>query len=247
MFSDYKTQIEQILKNTEKEEANNTQDKIAAVAMYKIMVGAINKYVEQESLSDQKFDAALSLDWKSAGRMLKYIWSNAQKMALKHGSVASCCLTEEVVYAWVREYYFLDDREAVMKERAEHAKEEQKRKEMKAKEAEYQKKALESLSRQSGWNGLSDAEKKKKITARVKSLKASDSRKSSKTAAKTAIVHNESVKDSAISLDIDEKADSAPSRSQNSVSEIRYSENSVELEMEFADTLDGQLNLFNLV
>ena len=38
MFSDYKTQIDQILKNTEKEEANNIPDRIAAAAMYKIMI-----------------------------------------------------------------------------------------------------------------------------------------------------------------------------------------------------------------
>ena len=57
-----------------------------------IMAGAISKFIEKESRSDQEFDAALSLDWKSAGRMLKYIWSKAEKMAITHGSVASCCL-----------------------------------------------------------------------------------------------------------------------------------------------------------
>lgn len=82
MYSDYRLQIDQILEDTEKEEANNSQDKIAAVAMYKIMVGAIGKFIEKESCSDPKFDAALSLDWKNAGRMLKYIWSKAEKMAL---------------------------------------------------------------------------------------------------------------------------------------------------------------------
>ena len=44
MYSDYRLQIDQILEDTEKEEANNSQDKIAAVAMYKIMVGAIGKF-----------------------------------------------------------------------------------------------------------------------------------------------------------------------------------------------------------
>ena len=137
MFSDYKTQIDQIFKNTEKEEANNTPDKIAAVAMYKIMIGAISKFVEKESCSSPEFDAALLFEWKSAGRMLKHVWSNAEKMALRHGQVASCCLTEEVVYAWAREYYLLDDKEAVMKERAAQAKAEQKQKEAKEKEGYY--------------------------------------------------------------------------------------------------------------
>lgn len=171
MFSDYKTQIDQILKNTEKEEANNSQDKIAAIAMYRIMIGAISKFIEKGSCSNPNFDAALSLEWKSAGRMLKYIWSKAEKLALRHGHAASCCLTEEVVYAWVHEYYFLDDREAVMEERAKRAASEQKQKEAKAKEAQYRKNALDILSKQRGWDDLPDEEKKKKLTSKIKSLK----------------------------------------------------------------------------
>ena len=239
MLSDYKAQIEQILKNTEKEEANNTPDRIAAAAMYKIMIGAISKFVEKESCSNPEFDAALSLEWKSAGRMLKYIWSKAEKMALRHGQMASCCLTEEAVYAWAREYYFLDDREAVMKERAEKAKAEQKQKEAKEKEAQYKKRALEILSKQSGWDTLSDGEKKKKITAKIKSLKTSDSRKSNKSTAKS----------SAVSPVADEKENAAPDEPQvqDNSPEICVTENSVELEMELANTLDGQMNLFTLL
>ncbi|MDE6055098.1 MAG: PcfK-like family protein [Lachnospiraceae bacterium] len=239
MISDYKAQIDQILKNTEKEEANNTSDKIAAVATYKIMIGAISKFIEKESCSNPEFDAALSLEWKSAGRMLKHIWSNAEKMALRHGQIASCCLTEEVVYAWAREYYFLDDREAVMKERAEKAKAEQKQKEAKEKESQYEKRALDILSKQSGWDDLSDEEKKKKIASKIKSLKTSDSRKSNKSTAKS----------SAVSPAIDEKEDAAPgeSQDQDNSSEICVTEASVELEMELANTLDGQMNLFTLL
>lgn len=166
MFSDYKIQIDQILKNTEKEKNNNSQDKIAAVAMYKIMAGAISKFIEKESRSDPEFDAALSLDWKSAGRMLKYIWSKAEKMALTHGSVAACCLAEEAVYAWVREYYFLDDREAVMEERAKKAEAAQKQKEAKEKEAGYRKTALDILSKQGGWNDLLMRRKRRKSRQR---------------------------------------------------------------------------------
>ena len=249
MFSDYKAQIDQILKNTEKEEANNTPDRIAAAAMYKIMIGAISKFVEKESCSSPEFDAALSLEWKSAGRMLKYIWSKAEKMALRHGQMASCCLTEEAVYAWAREYYFLDDREAVMKERAEKAEAEQKRKEAKEKEAQYKKRALEILSKQSGWDTLSDGEKKKKITAKIKSLKTSDSRKSNKSAAKTIATHSGPAKSSAVPMTVDEKENAAPDepRVQNNSRGICVTENPVELEMELANTLDGQMNLFNLL
>ena len=207
--------------------------------MYKIMIGAISKFVEKESCSNPEFDAALSLEWKSAGRMLKHIWSNAEKMALRHGQIASCCLTKEVVYAWAREYYLLDDREAVMKEKAEKAKAEQKQKEAKEKEAQYEKRALDILSKQSGWDDLSDGEKKKKIASKIKSLKTSDSRKSNKSTAKS----------SAVSSVVDEKENAAPDEPQvqDNSSEICVTENSVEIEMELANTLDGQMNLFTLL
>lgn len=247
MFSDYKTQIDKILENTEKEEAHNSSDKIAAAAMYKIMTGAISKFIEKESCNNPEFDAALSLEWKSAGRMLKYIWSKAEKMALRHGQTASCCLREEVVYAWVQEYYFLDDREAVMEERAKRAAAEQKQKEAEAKEAQYRKNALDILSKQSGWADLPDEQKEKKITSKIKLLKKKDSDRPKKTTAKTIAAHSGPAKDSAVSMEVCEKTDSVSGESQNNCSETATTGNSVELEMEFADTLDGQMNLFNLI
>lgn len=247
MFLDYKNQIDQILENTEKEEANNTPDKIASVAMYKIMIGAISKFIEKESRSNQEFDAALSLDWKSAGRMLKYIWSKAEKMAITHGSVASCCLAEEAVYAWVREYYFLDDREAVMEERAKKAEAAQKQKEAKEKEAGYRKTALDILSRQGGWNDLPDEEKKKKLTAKIKSLRKKDSDKPAKTTVTAVAAHREPARDSAASSETGGKTNEAPAESRNNSPEMHFTENSVHQEIEFANTLDGQINLFNLI
>ncbi len=247
MFSDYKTQIDKILENTEKEESHNSPDKIAAVAMYKIMTGAIGNFIEKESCSNPEFDAALSLEWKSAGRMLKYIWSKAEKMALKHGQTASCCLTEEVVYAWVHEYYFLDDREVVMEERAKRAAAEQKQKEAEAKEARYRKNALDILSKQSGWADLPDEEKKKKITSKIKSLRKRDSDKSKKPTAKTTAAQSGPAKDSAVSMAVCEKTDPVSDETQNNRSVPVTTGISVELEMEFADTLDGQMNLFNLI
>ncbi len=247
MFSDYRIQMDQILENTEKEKANNSQDKIAAVAMYKIMAGSISKFIEKESRSDQEFDAVLSLDWKSAGRMLKYIWSKAEKMALTHGSVAACCLAEEAVYAWVREYYFLDDREAVMEERAKKAEEAQKQKEAKEKEDGYRKTALDILSRQGGWNDLTDDEKKKKLTAKIKSLRKKDSDKPAKTTAAAAAAHREPARDNAAPSETGGKTDAAPAKSRNNSPEMHFTENSARQEIEFANTLNGQINLFNLI
>lgn len=246
MFSDFKTQIEQILKNTDEEEASQTPDRIAAAAMYKIMIGVISKFVEKESGSHPEFDAALSLEWKSAGRMLRHIWTNAERMAEKHGRTASCCLTEDVVYAWVLDYYFLDDKEAVMKERAEQTEAEQKRREAEAEEAGYRKKALEILSRQNGWDDLPNEEKKKKIAAKMKSLKASDSRQKKKSAAKTQTGDSAPAKkETGFSSDI-EKSNQTPDSSSNNSSEMCVTENAAQLAVEFANTLDGQMNLFDL-
>lgn len=247
MYSDYRLQIDQILEDTEKEEANNPQDKIAAVAMYKIMVGAIGKFIEKESCSDPEFDAALSLDWKNAGRMLKYIWSKAEKMAITHGSVASCCLAEEAVYAWVREYYFLDDREAVMEERTKKAEAAQKQKEAKEKEAGYRKTALDILSRQGGWNDLPAQEKKKKLTTKIKSFRKKDSDKPAKTTVTAVAAHREPARDSAAPLGTAGKTDASPAESRNNSPEMHFTENSARQEIEFANTLDGQINLFNLI
>lgn len=247
MFSDYKIQIDKILEDTEKEEPNNPQDKIAAAAMYKIMAGAISKFIEKESCRDREFDAALSLEWKSAGRMLQYIWSKAEKMALRHGQTASCCLPEEAVYAWVREYYFLDDRDAVMEERAKKAEAAQKQKEAEEKEAQYRKTALDLLSRQGGWDDLSDEEKKKKLRSKIKSLKKRDSDKPAKPTARTVAANRKPAKDSAGFPKTYEKTDAAPASSQNNNPAMHFTKNSVQQEIAFADTLDGQINLFNLI
>lgn len=248
MYSDYRLQIDQILEDTEKEEANNSQDKIAAVAMYKIMVGAIGKFIEKESYSDPEFDAALSLDWKNAGRMLKYIWSKAEKMALRHGQTASCCLTEEAVYAWVREYYFLDDREMVMEERAKKAEAGRKRKQRAveaAKEAWYRENAIDLLSKQSGWTDLPDEEKNKKIASKIKSLRKKDNDKPAKSTTKTTACKSARDKDDA--SETTGRPDTVADESQNGNPEMHFTENSIEQEMAFANTLDGQINLFNLI
>lgn len=133
MFTDYKNQIDNIIKETEKEEKTRTCEEIAKVTMHKLIVGLISKYVEAEAKNDPDFDAALSLEWKNAGRMLKYIWKKAEKFAVRTGNVAMSCLTEETVYAWVNEYYFLDDKEEFEKEQEEQRLAEQRRKEQKEK------------------------------------------------------------------------------------------------------------------
>lgn len=180
MYKDYEDQIRKIMADTEKEEAKSkNKDYLAPLAMFKLMVGAMSKYVEREASENEGFNAALSLEWKSAERMLKFVWKKAQELAVpgKYMGVngAGCCLSDDVVFDWISDYYFLDDKEQVEKERAEAAKKKAEAEAKKKEEAEKLKrareKALEKLSAEDGWNELSDEEKEKKITAEANKIK----------------------------------------------------------------------------
>lgn len=171
MYTDYKEQIDKIIQNTEKQENDKEKDILAAVTMYKLMIGVLNKYVEKEAQNNPDFNAALSLEWKSADRMLKFIWSKAEKLAIRQNNIASCCIPDDIVYDWINEYYFLDDKDQVLKERQEKAEAEAKKAAEKEEMEQMRKKAIESLSKKADWNEMSEQEKEKKINSKIKSLK----------------------------------------------------------------------------
>ena len=167
MFETYKNQISKILEDTEKK--NKKENSLAAVTMLKVMVGAISKYVEKESAENKDFNDALSFEHKSAERMLKYVWKQAEALAVPTigSNEAACCVPGEIVYGWINEYYFLDDKEEYEKEQAEIARklaeEEARKKEEAEKTALARKKAIEKLEKEDGWEELSEEEKEKKI------------------------------------------------------------------------------------
>lgn len=106
MFTTFKEQIEKILTNTEKE-ALKTKNKadapvFAQITMFKIMVGAITKFVENEASENETFNEALSYEWKSAERLLKFIWGKAKELALPGNfagaSGSACCIPDDVVW-----------------------------------------------------------------------------------------------------------------------------------------------------
>lgn len=179
MLSTYKEQISKILADTEekakKDKKNNVP--LAAITMLKVMVGAISKYVEKESAENKAFNDALSLEHKSAQRMLKYVWKQAEGLAMPMAGVNgnACCLPDEIVYGWISEYYLLDDKAEYEKEMAEiarkKAEEEARKKEEAEKEALAREKAIAKLEKEEGWEALSEEEKEKKIKEEARKIK----------------------------------------------------------------------------
>lgn len=262
MYNDFDTQIQKILEDTETAIIKGKQDtnKIMTVAMYKILVGAITKFVETESENDPDFNNALSYTWKSAGRMLKFVFGKAKEIATNIGGNGSaCCVPDEVAYAWIREYYFADDKADVEKELKAEAEKKKKAENEKKKETELKAKAIDILSKSADWNTLSDKDKEKKISDKVRNLKAAEKRKENKKTDKTAKTDTStSVKadmTSSIS-DNDENNDTDIVISSETTADITtdsttYTEtvsNKPHFEMSSVDLelLDGQMTLFDL-
>ncbi len=182
MYEVYEKQIGKIIVASEKkmmDKKNNKQEPIAPITMYKLIIGAISKYVKKESENNTSFREALGLEWKSAERLLIYIWKKAKELAVPGeylgGQGMGCVIPSTIVYAWINEYYFLDDKEEVEKEEAEKARK-QKEAEEKARidaelEIKAREKAIEKLSSEEGWDNLSDEEKEKKIVSETRSIK----------------------------------------------------------------------------
>lgn len=256
MYNDFETQIQKILEDTEKtiKEGKQSTNKLMTVAMYKILVGAITKFVESESKNDSNFNNALSYNWKSAGRMLKYVFGNAKNIATNVGNNATaCCVPSDVVFAWIKEYYFLDDKEQVEKELKAEAEKQKKAENEKKKEAELKSKAIDVLSRSADWNTLSDKEKEKKINDKIRNLKAAEKRKDNKKTdksmsiqdTKTTSEFNNNQNVDKIEKDIiitsDNKEETKEYTNSSSENKPYFEMSPVEFEL-----LDGQMTLFDL-
>lgn len=118
MFETFKNQIQKILSDTEKKESNIT---IEQKTMLKLMVYAIQNFVEQEAKNNESFSEALSYEWKSAERLLKFVWDKAKSLASTPVGASGMCafVPDDVVYDWVCEYYARDDKAEVEKEIAD--------------------------------------------------------------------------------------------------------------------------------
>ena len=114
-----------------------------------------------------------------------------------------------------------------------------------AKEAWYRENAIDLLSKQSGWADLPDEEKNKKIASKIKSLRKKDNDKPAKSTTKTTAC--KSARDKDDTSETTGRPDTVADESQNGNREMQFTENSIEQEMAFANTLDGQINLFNLI
>ena len=90
-------------------------------------------------------------------------------------------------------------------------------------------------------------EKNKKIASKIKSLRKKDNDLSTKSTTKTTAFHSKPARDKDDTSETTGRPDTAADESQNGNPEMHFTENSIEQEMAFANTLDGQVNLFNLI
>ena len=90
--------------------------------------------------------------------------------------------------------------------------------------------------------GLKEFEK---IASKIKSLRKKDNDKPAKSTTKTTAC--KSARDKDDTSETTGRPDTAADESQNGNREMQFTENSIEQEMAFANTLDGQINLFNLI
>ena len=169
-------QIQAILDATEKKIGEKNEavgdiqyfQQLTAVQMCKVMVNAIVKYIEKQVAKTPDFEKLLNLEYKSAERMLKYVFGKAKALASPMANGMAACVPDEVVYDWVYEYYKLDDK-------AEYEEEQKKIAEAKAKKEAEEKakaenkikareKAIKKLETSEGWAELSEEEKEKLIS-----------------------------------------------------------------------------------
>lgn len=168
-------QIEKLLNSSDNKDGDNYQA-IAAAQMYKMMLRCIVKYIEQQVKITPEFEKLLTLEWKSAERMLNYVIGKAKSLAINipGANGTACCIPDEMVYDWVYEYYQLDDKAKVEEERRKAAEakakkeaEDKKRAENKIKARE---KAIEKLSVTEGWAEKSEEDKEKEIAKEASSI-----------------------------------------------------------------------------
>lgn len=169
MYKDFEEQLNKIISNTE-EKTNVTMAQIGA---YKMMMSCIAAYVSKEAETNEAFNEALSYSHKSAARMIKFLYAHAKDLAVENVA----CVPDDMVYDWVNQYYFADDKaeikEELRKAAEAKAKEEERKKKEKELEERAKSKALEKLEASEGWSELPDEEKKKKITEETRKIKSS--------------------------------------------------------------------------
>lgn len=184
----FEEQMGVILENTQREQEKAKEPNPKGIEMVKVMVSIITKYVKTEAEGNSSFAESLGYPWKSAERMLKYVWGKAKECATNMQGGMCACVPDDVVFDWINEYYALDDREEVEEELRKEAEAEAKRKAEeeadKLMQKEAEEKALKKLNKDEEWSTLSEEEQEKKLKAeadKIKSrLKAAAKRKAKK-------------------------------------------------------------------
>ena len=167
MFKDFEEQLNLIIANTEAK----TNVTMAQIGAYKMMMQCIAVYVSKEAAENESFNEALSLGHKSVARMMKFLYDHAKDLAVDN----IACVPDDMVYDWVNQYYFADDKaeidEMLRKEAEAKAQAEERKKKEKELNEKSREKAIEKLESSEGWNELPEDEKKKKINEEARQIR----------------------------------------------------------------------------
>lgn len=158
----------------------DAKDKEKKEMQRKMLVAQANeyaKYIKKECNENSDFNKAVLNNWKSVERMLSFVKNKAKDMAVN----GCACVPDHMVFDWVNDYFFLDDKEEVeAKIKAEKEAKEKAELEAKIKaeaEAKAKAEAEKVLADDEEYKNASDEEKEKILKAKVSELQKKAERK----------------------------------------------------------------------
>ena len=152
--------VPQIVKFVEdqKQKAKEVKDNSILEQQYKFMEGMANmicSFVFSECAKNQELDNALAFDYKNAERCINYVVKKANE--LNNFKAQVLWIPDATVFAWMTEYYMLDDKEAYEEEkrkeeeariRAEEAAKKRAERNAKKAEADIKKAVKEAITKE---------------------------------------------------------------------------------------------------
>lgn len=138
MNNEYKN-IEEMLEKDKQDYLESVRDEVKDIA--KGQIDILMKGIIEMAKNNPAFERQLMLPWKSFKKCYSYMENLALGMAArnKDNTAASCIVTSDVLFDWINEYYFKDDKaewEAALE--AEKKKAEERKKQQEARKQAYE-------------------------------------------------------------------------------------------------------------